>query len=137
MRYPFQSTCNPISHRNEWSFSRLHNTVAKSRTGVKFSPRCDNRGKLTPGRLVPACHFVVVSCKQMQSDKRNRSELAPARKSPQRSVNTFSNYTHLMSLLFSPLVSDLWQTVLARPLHERPSGTQGTLRQINRQFICI
>ena len=34
--------------------SRLHDTVAKSRTGVKFSPRCDNRGELTPGRLAPA-----------------------------------------------------------------------------------
>ena len=28
--------------------SRLHDTVAKSRTGVKFSPRCENRGELTP-----------------------------------------------------------------------------------------
>ena len=45
--------------------SRLHYTVAKSRTGVKFSPRCENRGELTPGRLAPAWHFVVVSCKQM------------------------------------------------------------------------
>ena len=50
--------------------SRLHDTVAKSRTGVKFSPRCENRGELTPGRLAPAWHFVVVSCKQMQSYER-------------------------------------------------------------------
>ena len=28
MRYPFQSTGRPISHRNEWSF-RVYNTVAK------------------------------------------------------------------------------------------------------------
>ena len=34
--------------------SRLHETAAKSRTGVKFSPRCENRGELKPGRLVPA-----------------------------------------------------------------------------------
>ena len=34
--------------------SRLHDTVAKSRAGVKFSPRCENRGELTPGRLAPA-----------------------------------------------------------------------------------
>ena len=34
--------------------SRLHDIVAKSRTGVKFSPRCDNRGELTPGRLAQA-----------------------------------------------------------------------------------
>ena len=29
--------------------SRLHDTVAGFRTGVKFSPRCENRGELTPG----------------------------------------------------------------------------------------
>ena len=28
--------------------SRLHDTVARFRTGVKFSPRCKNRGELTP-----------------------------------------------------------------------------------------
>ena len=29
--------------------SRLHDTVARFRTGVKFSPRYNNRGELTPG----------------------------------------------------------------------------------------
>ena len=29
--------------------SRLHDTVARFRTGVKFSPRCENWGELTPG----------------------------------------------------------------------------------------
>ena len=29
--------------------SRLHDTVARFRTGVNFSPRCENRGELTPG----------------------------------------------------------------------------------------
>ena len=29
--------------------SRLHDTVARFCTGVKFSPRCENRGELTPG----------------------------------------------------------------------------------------
>ena len=29
--------------------SCLHDTVARFRTGVKFSPRCENRGELTPG----------------------------------------------------------------------------------------
>ena len=28
---------------------RLHDTVARSCTGVKFSPRYNNRGELTPG----------------------------------------------------------------------------------------
>ena len=45
--------------------SRLHDTVARFRTGVKFSPRYNNRGELTPGWLAPAWHFVVVSCKLM------------------------------------------------------------------------
>ena len=46
-------------------FSRLHDTVARFRTGVTFSPRYNNRGELTPGWLAPAWHFVVVSCKQI------------------------------------------------------------------------
>ena len=29
--------------------SRLHDTFARFRTGVKFSPRYENRGELTPG----------------------------------------------------------------------------------------
>ena len=45
--------------------SCLHDTVARFRTGVKFSPRCDNRSELMLGRLAPARLFVVVSCKQM------------------------------------------------------------------------
>ena len=40
--------------------SRLHDTVARFRTGVRFSPRYNNRDELTP-----TWHFVVVSCKQM------------------------------------------------------------------------
>ena len=50
--------------------SRLHDTAASFRTGVKFSPRCKNRGELTPGWLAPAWHFVVVSCKQIWSHER-------------------------------------------------------------------
>ena len=45
--------------------SRLHDTAARFRTEVKFSPRYKNRGELTPGWLAPAWHFVVVSCKQI------------------------------------------------------------------------
>ena len=40
--------------------SRLHDTVARFRTGVRFSPRYNNRGELTR-----AWHFVEVSCRQM------------------------------------------------------------------------
>ena len=45
--------------------SRLHDTVARFCTGVKFSPQHNNRGELTPGWLAPAWHFVVVSFKQI------------------------------------------------------------------------
>ena len=45
--------------------SRLHDNVARFRTGVKFSPWYNNRGELTPGWLASAWHFVVVSCKQI------------------------------------------------------------------------
>ena len=38
-----------ISHRNCVVVSRLHDTVVRFRTGVKFSPRYNNRGVLTPG----------------------------------------------------------------------------------------
>ena len=83
MRYPFQSTRKPISHRNDWSFR-----VAKSSTGVKFSPRCENRSELTPGdsrRHDTLWWYHVNKCRAMRG---NRSELAPARKSPRCHVNT-------------------------------------------------
>ena len=34
--------------------SRLHDTVARFRTGVKFSPQNKDQGELTPGWIVPA-----------------------------------------------------------------------------------
>ena len=34
--------------------SRLHDTIARFCTGVKFSPRHNNRGELTSGELAPA-----------------------------------------------------------------------------------
>ena len=70
--------------------SRLHDTVAKARTGVEFSPRCENRGELALGRLAPGRHDIlwwyhVNKCRALRG---NRSELAPARKSPRCHVNT-------------------------------------------------
>ena len=66
MHYPFQSTGKPISHRNERS--RLHDTVPKLRPEVKLSLRCNNWGELTPVWLVPAWHFVVVSCHEREPE---------------------------------------------------------------------
>ena len=43
----------------------LHNTLARFRTGMKFSPWYKNRSEFTLGWPAPAWHFVVVSCKQI------------------------------------------------------------------------
>ena len=45
---------NPVCRQTDFTpkravISRLHDTVARFRTGVKFSPRYNNRGELTPG----------------------------------------------------------------------------------------
>ena len=77
---------HPISHGNEWSFRVTWYRC----TGVKFSLRENNRGELTTVWLAPTWHFVVVSCKQIQSNKkkpgltRAGAKVAPAR----RHVNT-------------------------------------------------
>ena len=50
MRYPFQSTGNQQTDltSKRMVVSRSHHAVvAKFRTGVKFSPRCNNRGEVT------------------------------------------------------------------------------------------
>ena len=68
--------------------SCLHDTAARLRTGVKFSPLFENWGELTLGWLAPAWHFVVVSCKKYRAMRGNQSELAPGQKSPRCYVNT-------------------------------------------------
>ena len=49
---------------------RLHDTGMNFRTGMKISLRHKNRGELAPVWLAPAWHFVLVSCKRIQSHKR-------------------------------------------------------------------
>ena len=88
MRYPFQSTCKPISHRNEWPFRvymiPLRNLVPEwnsrpsARTGMN-SRRCDSR------RHGILWWYHVNKCRAMRG---NQSELAPAWKSPRCHVNT-------------------------------------------------
>ena len=68
--------------------SRLHDTVVKFRTGVKFSPRYNNRGELHRGdsrRHDILWWYHVNECRAMRG---NRSELTPARKSPRCHVNS-------------------------------------------------
>ena len=88
MRYPFQSTGRPISHRNGWSF-RVYmiplrdfvpewNSRPGTRTGVN-SRRGDSR------RHDILWWYHVNKYRAMRG---NRSELAPGRKSPRCHVNT-------------------------------------------------
>ena len=49
---------------------RLHDTGMNFHAGMKISLRHKNRGELAPVWLAPAWHFVVVSCKRIQSHKR-------------------------------------------------------------------
>ena len=67
MHNPLQSTGRPISHRNGWS---IYVYMILLRDFMKFSPRYNNRGELTPGWLAPAWNFVVVWCKQIYSHER-------------------------------------------------------------------
>ena len=63
--------------------SRLHDTVARFRTGVKFSPRCENRGDSRRHNILWWYHV-----NKYRAMRGNRSELAPGRKSPRCHVNT-------------------------------------------------
>ena len=51
MRYPFQPTGNRQTDftPKRVVVSRLHDTAARFRTRVQFSPRYNNRDELTPG----------------------------------------------------------------------------------------
>ena len=63
MRYPFQSTGRPISHRNRLSFRVYMIPLWDFVPEWDFPPRYKNRGELMPGWLTLAWHFAVVSCK--------------------------------------------------------------------------
>ena len=88
MRYPFQSTCKPISHRNEWSFRLymipLRNLVPEwnSRPGARTGVN-SRRGYSRRNNILWWYH--VNKCRAMRG---NRSELAPAVKSLRCHVNT-------------------------------------------------
>ena len=62
--------------------SRLHETVARFRTGVKFAPRYNNRGDSRRHDILWWYH--VNKCRAMGG---NRSALTPERKSPRCHVN--------------------------------------------------
>ena len=103
MRHPFQSTCKPISRRDEWSFRfymiPLRNLVPEwnSRPGARTwvnSRRDDSR------RHDILWWYHVNKCRAMRG---NRSELAPARKSPRCHVDTPLNTEINKFLLLEPV----------------------------------
>ena len=67
--------------------SRLHDTTARFRSGVKFSPRYKNRGEVTPGWLAPHDILWWYHLNKYRAIRGNRSELAPGPKSPRCRVN--------------------------------------------------
>ena len=88
MRYPFQSTGRPISHRNMWSF-RVYMIPLRD-----FVPEWNSRPGTTTGvnsrrgdsrRHDILWWYHVNKCRAMRG---NRSELAPGRKLPLCHVNT-------------------------------------------------
>ena len=68
--------------------SRLHDTVARFRTGVKLSPRYNNRGELTPCDWRRHDILWRYHVNKRRAMRGNWNELAPARKSPRCHVNT-------------------------------------------------
>ena len=77
MRYPFQFTGTPISHRNKWSF-RIYMIPLRD-----FLPWYNNWGELMPGDL-HRHHDVLwwYHVNKFRAMRGNPSELAPAWKGP-------------------------------------------------------
>ena len=81
MRYPFQSTDRPISHRNGWSF-RVYMIPLRD-----FVPEWNSRPGTTTGvnsRWGDSSQHDILwyHANKYRATRGNRSELAPARKSP-------------------------------------------------------
>ena len=107
--------------------SCLHGTVARFRTGVKFSPRYKNRGELTPGWLAPAWNLWWYHVNKYRALRGNRSELAPGRKSPRCHVNSPSVMNKTFLLFYSPnprshvwiLIYRKWSIRIGKPQSTR------------------
>ena len=86
MRYSFQSTSyRQTDFTPKWVVVlRLHDTVPRFRTGVKFSPRCENRGDSRRHNILWWYHV-----NKYRAMRGNRSELAPGRKTPLRTTTVY------------------------------------------------
>ena len=90
MRYPFQFTSRPLSHRNGWSF-RVYMIPLRN-----FVPEWNSRSGTTTGvnsrRGNSRWHDILwwYHVNKYRATRGNRFELAPPRKSPRCHVNTLS-----------------------------------------------
>ena len=88
MRYLFQSTCRPISHRNGWTF-RVYMILFQD-----FVPEWNSRPRIRTrenSRQGESCQHNILwwyHVNKYRAMRGNQSELAPGRKSPQCHVNT-------------------------------------------------
>ena len=104
MRYPFQSTGRPISHRNGWSFRvymiPLRDFVPEwnSRPGART--RVNSRQGDSRRHNILGWYHV----NEYRAMRGNRSELAPGRKSPRCHVKTSLQTVYLWSLDFFRLL---------------------------------
>ena len=88
MRYPFQSTDRPISHRNGWSFDVY---MIPLRDFVpEWNSRPGKRIGVNSRRGVSHRHNILwwYHLNKYRAMRGNRSELAPGRTSPRCHVNT-------------------------------------------------
>ena len=82
MHYPFQSTCCPISHRNGWSF-RVY-MIPMRNFALEWNSRSGTTNGVTSRRCDSRWHDILwwYHVNKGKAMGGNRSELAPAQKSP-------------------------------------------------------
>ena len=101
MCYPFQSTWKPISHRNEWLFRVYMILLRKLVPEWNFRPgaRTGVNSRWGDSRR----HDILYHVNKCRAMRGNRSELAPARKSPRCHVNTPSSFKWWITMPLYPV----------------------------------
>ena len=118
MRYPFQSTGRPISHRNGWSF-RVYMIPLRD-----FVPEWNSRPGTTTGvnsrRGDSRRHDILwwYHVNKYRAMRGNRSELAPGRTSPRCHVNTPRTDESFPDWIRRSSSSDLVSLILIRIIPE-------------------
>ena len=118
--------------------SRLHDTVVRFRTGVKFSSRYNNRGGSRWGdsrRHDILWRYHANKCRAMRG---NWSELTPARKSPRCHVNSPRKYFMKGSVSIMKKVLDLYSCCLCstkRHLNNKEEKIPKAYRENQNQWL--